>query len=150
MENFSDKVANFFGIFLGINHNKGDLILKIQMGSRNLTVLLSVFAVMVMMMVFRPESCLAGNVKYVCTGNPDFMTNTCRIQVNAVTQTTNGVTAKGHLLHTNSGFYTCMNNVCTENYKDTRVAFAFPMNDLKRFCTLLSTKPACPGQWVRK
>jgi hypothetical protein len=150
MENFQHFLTAHGLVPYGINHNKGDLILSIKIGSRNLTVILSVFAVMVAVIIFRPASCLAENVKFVCTGNSDFVTNSCRINVNAVTQTINGISVKGHLLHTNSGFYTCMKNVCTENYKGIKVAFGFPMNDLKGFCTLLSNKPACLGQWVRK
>ena len=121
-----------------------------KLNYRNLKVILSVFAVMVMVVVFKPASCLAENVKFVCSNNPDIFSNTCRINVNAVTQKINGVTVKGHLVHANAGFYTCMNNVCTENYKGTQIAFSFPMNDLKRFCSLVSNKPACTGSWVKK
>jgi hypothetical protein len=126
------------------------LILSAKVNYRNLKVILSVFAVMVMVITFKPASCFADNAKFVCAENPDVFSNTCRINVNAVTQTINGVTVKGHLVHANSGFYTCMNKVCTENYKGTQVAFGFPMNDLKNFCALVSNKPACKGSWVRK
>ena len=84
---------------------------------------------------------------FFCSSNPDYFTKRCTVHPNAITQVTNGVTTKGHLVGGQYKSYSCINNLCKDNFGVAVIPFTFPMTDLTQFCSLLMKAPPCSGRW---
>jgi len=84
---------------------------------------------------------------FICSSNPDYFTKRCSIHPNAITRVINGVAIKGHLVGCQFKSYSCIDNVCKDNFGAAGVPYNFPMTDLSRFCYLLCNAPPCPGKW---
>lgn len=85
---------------------------------------------------------------FMCASNPDYFTKRCTIHPYAITKVTNGIVEKGHLVGCQFKSYSCLKldgkYQCRDNYGTAVIPFDFSMNDLKKFCALLCTNPACP------
>ncbi len=88
---------------------------------------------------------------FICNSNPDYFSKRCTIHPNAITKVTNGVVEKGHLVGCQFKSWSCLKldgrYQCRDNYGTAVIPFDFPMTDLKMFCNLLCTNPACTGDW---
>lgn len=95
--------------------------------------------------------CNAEEMRLKCTTDNSFLTNRCKIQVNAITRVVNGQPSKGHLVSCQSKSFTCLQGKCTNNFDSSAgvKTFSFTMDSYKQFCELLCNQPACtnPGEW---
>lgn len=90
---------------------------------------------------------------FLCSTKPDPLFGKCAIQVNAITQTTNGQQQKGHLVFCQqTRAYSCLGKECEELYgrDPKKVTHNLGMTDYTGFCGLLCKSPVCAGQWVEK
>jgi len=94
--------------------------------------------------------CSAQRIRLTCQDNSDPMSNLCTIYVNSITKKANGKTCKGHTVGCQFKSFSCINNVCTDNFGTRTVSFDFPMHDHARFCQILCKNPACEGKWMEK
>lgn len=86
---------------------------------------------------------------FFCSSNTDYFTRRCTVHPNAISRVTDGVATKGHLVGGQYKSFSCINNVCRDNFGTAVIPFAFPMTDLAQFCSLLLKSPPCPGKWEK-
>lgn len=102
----------------------------------------------IVLLTLPPE---AWSQTFICSSNPDYFSKRCTIHPNAITKVTNGVVEKGHLVGCQYKSWSCLKldgkYQCKDNFGTAVVPFDFSMSDLKRFCNLLCTNPACTVDW---
>ena len=119
---------------------------KKQIFAKLLTVLLLIGTILYL----SSPHCSAERISLVCQKNSDPMSNLCTIYVNSITKKVNGKTCKGHTVGCQFKSFSCINNICRDNFGTRTVSFDFSVDDHAKFCKLLCRKPACAGEWKKK